>query len=127
MASLIPVMDRCNEKAKEQLQVALEDGYQRKSGKIYDWYSGSWQPRSKCRYKLQFISDPVLQFKVGEPGFIIAQPTPAMQALLKHKKDTGREPAIMRVTDQGRAVSFYISKFAFLNFKQCYCFSFFFA
>ena len=53
-----------NEKAKEQLQIALEYGYQRKSGKIYDCCSGSWQPPSKCRYKLQIISDPELQLQI---------------------------------------------------------------
>ena len=86
--------------------LALTHGKNPKSNRPFDFYDGKWVKPTTLMAKVGIVTETngKMYFQIG--SLVVTQPSPAMQALLNHKRTTGKEPEWMLVTDTARQVSF---------------------
>ena len=99
-----PVEKTPSEQLKEDVKLS-----KRRNGTIVDLYSGEWVSKAKVgTVKVYIKTDPDLQLMIGD-SYVVKKPTPAMEALLEHWRETSCVPEVMRVTSRSIPVSYQLS------------------
>ena len=100
-------MDPDSKKTNEALKKAVASG-KHKNGTILDLSSGRWVKAKTHTVKVYIENEPELHLTIGD-SHVVKEPTPAMEALLEHWKETKLVPKVMRVTSGSIYVSLFFS------------------